>query len=310
MNIFLGINGHANNSSLPLRLGIRITQTHQQYSKLESSSYDESGTRGQRQQEIEDGKKHYVGILVIPNEDKNISNPYRLECRVVLAEPRSVRESPPVVTVLKTDNNTGDLTVTRHLEGMLKRGKINPDDLIKIFHPAYIKGDIKSSNDCEEIFEKNIRNSTDIISSNDTTVAALIRNPEPVIKAIEEVSNDDADLKAPPKFKKMNLTGVKYDYVMADAYISDVRLENDSIKLNCINSQGVEQLLHSFKLSPRPHLSALHKYAFDYLKERENQRAVFAICTSENCRGYIAESVTAIALQLMRAGGKRPNQPF
>jgi len=42
-----------------------------------------------------------------------------------------------------------DLTVTKHLEEMQKRGKISTNDLITVFHPAYTRGELKSSNDCE-----------------------------------------------------------------------------------------------------------------------------------------------------------------
>ena len=101
-------------------------------------------------------------------------------------------------------------------------------------------------------------------------------------------------------YKPLPIEGVKYQYVLADAYIENVRIENDCIAFSCINSKGEVQEMHSFKLSPRPHLNSLHTYAFNYLKDREQQRALFAICDTDPCRGFIAESVTAISLQLMR----------
>jgi hypothetical protein len=99
----------------------------------------------------------------------------------------------------------------------------------------------------------------------------------------------------------LSIPNVKYKYVMADTYIEDVRIEDDMIKFKCIDSKGEPREMHSFKLSPRKHLSSLHQYAFEYLKSRQEQRALFAVCNSDPCKGFFAESVTAISLQLMRS---------
>ena len=94
---------------------------------------------------------------------------------------------------------------------------------------------------------------------------------------------------------------------MADTYIEDVRIEDDMIKFRCIDSKGELREMHSFKLSPRKHLSALHEYAIKYLQSRQEQRALIAICNSEPCKGFFAESVTAISLQLMKTEFAKEN---
>ena len=300
MNVFLSILGHTNGASLPLRMGIRISEKHQQFATLEGAQYDESGTKGQRQNEIERGNRHYSGVLAVPHEDKNRDLPYKSECRVVLGAPKSSDQSPPVITILRKDGNKGDMTVTRHIEQMLKRGQINTDDLITVFHPAYLRGEIQSSNDCEDIFRAHVESLHLAPTSMDQAGQEILRNPEPIVAALIESELEGVLLKDPLRHRKLPIAGVKYEYVMADAYIENVRIENDMICLSCIDSRGEPKELHSFKLSPRKHLSALHDYAIEYFKSRQEQRALFVICNSEPCRGFIAESVTAISLQLMR----------
>lgn len=300
MDVFIGLKGHANCESLPLRMGIQITEPQQQFATIESAEYDDVGTKGQRQKEIEDGNRHYRGTLVISRKSGTPGEPYRLECRIVLAEPRHPGERPAVITVLQSVFGKGDLTVTKHIKEMLLRNQITPEDLIQVFHPAYVKGEIKSSNDCEDIYRTRVLKSSVQQPTNDATAAAMLNDPEPVARAIAQATADSDDLKGPPRFKKLPIAGVKLEYLMVDAYIDDVRYEDDMIKMNCIDSQGEIKELHSFKLSPRPHLSALHKYAFEYLESRQQQRAMFAVCNSEKGKGFIAESVTAISLQLMK----------
>jgi hypothetical protein len=304
MDIFLSLNGHANTLSLPLRLGIRITERHQQFAELEGAQFDERGTRTQRQNEIDEGRKHYLGTLVIPHESPEGGEPYRLDCRLVLGETSGARQRRPVITVLRADNNKGDMTVTRHLEGMLKLGKINRDDVIRVFHPAYIRGDLQSSNDCEEVFSRQVQVPVSTISTDDQTARAILRDPASVVRAVLGAASEDVALKASLTFKPLPIPGVKYKYVLADAYISDVWMDGDVIKATFINSRGQEQTCHSFK--PRDHLGEHHRRAFAYLSDRKDQRALFALCDSEPCRGFLAESVTSIALQIMRsAAGAR-----
>lgn len=305
IDVFIGVNGHANAVSLPLRLGVRISEKHQQFAVLEDAEYDDTGTRGQRPDEFDRGNRHYIGVLNVRNESPAKDAPYKLKCRVVLGSPQNSTQSPPVVTILRLDGNKGDMTVTRHLEVMLKRGKITIEDLLKVFHPAYLRGEISSSNDCDDAYEKYIRSSAQIDSSTTAESMAIIKNPQPVVDVIKNVGVEDVSLKSPLTYEKLPIANVRYEYVMADAYIENVRLEDDRIKFSMINSKGVLQEVHSFKLSSRPHLSNQHKYALDYLKGRDEQRAMFAICNSGECRGFIAESVTAISLQLMRAGFDR-----
>lgn len=299
MDIYINLKGHANNSSLPLRMGIRLTQPHQRFATLRDAAYDEAGTNSQRPSEIEQGRRHYTGTLVIPNESPEEGPPHELPCRVVLGAPSSAGQRPPVITVLRTDNSKGDLTVTRHIEGMLKRGKISAIDLIQVFNPAYVRGEIQSSNDCEEIFDRYLRTPISVISAGDPTARAILEDPGQLVEALEEVVSEELALKAPPKFKPLAINGVKYKYVMAEAYIVDVRMNGDVIMLTVVDSNGNERTLHSFK--PRQHLLDHHRRAFSYLSERKEQRAFFAICDSEPCRGFLAESVTSIALQVMQS---------
>ncbi len=300
MKVFLSLFGHTNSASLPLRMGIAITEKHQQFATLENAEYDEAGSLGQRQNEIDRGNRHYTGTLVIPNKDKDAGEPYRLDCRVVLGAPRTSDQSPPVITLLMKSSNRGDMTVTAHIERMLKRSQITTQDLIKFFHPAYVRGEITSSNDCEDIYRKQVETIKLEAKDADPAGQEILKNPEPILKAIIGSEIDGVELRSPSKFQKLTITKVRYEYVMADAYIEDVRIEDDMIQFKCIDSKGEMRDMHSFKLSPRPHLNALHQYAFEYLKSRQEQRALFAVCNSDPCKGFFAESVTAISLQLMR----------
>lgn len=300
MKIYLNIFGHANSASLPLRMGLTISEKHQQFATLENAKFDEDGTKSQRQEEIERGNRHYIGTLSVPNENKLIDKPHKFVCRVVLGTPKNSDQFPPVITILRIEKNRGDMTVTAHIERMLKRGQISTQDLIFTFHPAYIRGEVQSSNDCEDIFRKSIENIEISPNLTDQTANEILKNPKIVLETLMANDIESTLLRAPPQYKKLSLPNVKLEYIMADAYIEDVRIENDMIVLKCIDSKGNLRELHSFKLSPRKHLSALHKYAFDYLRSRQEQRALFAICNSDPCKGFIAESVTAISLQLMK----------
>jgi hypothetical protein len=99
MNVFLSLNGHANSVCLPLRLGVRITAPRQQFAHLESARIDEAGSRSQRQNEIDEGRKHFAGTLVIPHESTSEGVPYKLPCRIVLGPPSRSDQRPPVITV-------------------------------------------------------------------------------------------------------------------------------------------------------------------------------------------------------------------
>jgi hypothetical protein len=300
MKVYISLFGHTNSASLPLRMGIALTAKHQQFATLENAEYDEQGSLGQRQSEIDRGNRHYTGTLVVPSEHKELDQPYRFDCRVVLGAPKSSDQSPPVITLLMKSSNRGDMTVTAHIERMLKRGQISTQDLIKYFHPAYVRGEITSSNDCEDIYREHIETITLEAKSADQAGQEILKNPEPILKAMIGNEIEGVDLRSPSKFEKLPISNVRYEYVMADAYIEDVRIENDMIQFKCIDSKGEIRDMHSFKLSPRPYLAHLHQYAFEYLKSRQEQRALFAVCNSDPCKGFFAESVTAISLQLMR----------
>lgn len=297
MKLYLGINGHANNESLPLRFGISITQKHQQFPELINALYDEKGTLGQRQDEINSGNKHYMGELYIPNENIN-GEPYKFDCRLVLSSP-SIGQSPKIITILKRDRNSGDMTVTKHISGMLKRNQIDKNDLINYFHPAYTNGLIQDSNDCEEIFQKLKNERPQTVLSTSKSDDIIIQSADELKEIVNQFDIDGTNLSEKLTFKQLQLSpSIKYKYVMADAYIEDVWQSEDKIWVKAINSKGELQDFHSFKV--RDHLSQHHEYAYEYFKSRIGQRAFFAICMSEPCRGFLAESVTSIALQLMR----------
>jgi len=282
-------------------MGIVITERHQQFAFLEDAQYDEEGALGQRQNELDRGNRHYTGTLVIENEFLHVNNPYRIDCRVVLGSPRTIEQSPPVITILRKRSNRGDMTVTAHIERMLKRGQITAKDLINYFHPAYARGEIESSNDCEDIFRKYVISVQINSRAVDAAGKEIIKNPEPILKTIVENEIEGIELRAPSNFKKLPIPNVKYDYIILDSYIENVKIEDDMIKFDFIDSQGELRKMHSFKLSSRKYLSSLHQYAFEYLISRQKQRALFAVCDSGPCSGFFAESVTAISLQIMRS---------
>lgn len=299
MKVFLGLNGHTNSESLPLRFGVQITETHQQFATLENALFDEAGTNKQRPDEIERGNKHYLGDLCIPNAVKGAA-PICHPCRIVLGSPKHSDQAPPVVTILRQEYSHGDLTVTKHISGMVKRGRITVSDIITFLHPSYIDGNITDSNDVEEIYANLISPSREPKSiSTSKSDDAIIESAEEIKQTINNFSIDDSELTSPPKFSPMKLNDkVKYEYSMADAYIENAWIEDGKIWIDVIGTSGQIKRLHSFK--QRDHLIQHHKLALDYLKSRIGQRGYFAICMSDPCKGFLAESVTSIALQLMK----------
>ena len=298
MKVFLGLNGHTNSESLPLRFGIQLKEVHQQFCTLQNAIKDQEGTKRQRQDEIERGNEHYSGELTILNTDKTKA-PYTFKCTVVIGSPKLDHQSPPIITLLR-DGSRGDMTVTKHISGMVKRGKITSDDIINYLHPAYIADKIKDSNDVEEIFSTRIANESEAEIVTNSKADELILSSADEIKAtIESFPIEGTALEASPTFKKLSLSNkVKYQYSMADAYVEDAWTTDGKIWIRVIGSGGKNTDLHSFK--QRDHLAVHHQQTLTYLKSRIGQRAHFAVCMSEPCKGFLAESVTSIALQLMK----------
>lgn len=299
MKVF--ISEHASKVSIPLRFGFLIKERIQRDADLVDSVYDDLGTKSQRQDEIDRGRRHYTGRLVISNPE-NILLPYEIRCRVVLGEPKSSNMSPPVITLLKEDFSKGDMTVTMHIEKLLQKRKITERQILEVLHPAYIAGKINDSTDVDDAL-RGSNTSIPISDFGDETSRSLINQKEIVAEVVESQEFNETILESPLSYKPLPISGVKYDYVIADAYIENVRVEDDCIKFECLNSKGEKQLMHSFKLSKRPWLSELHKYAINYFNERDGGRATFAICMTEPCKGFVAESVTAISLQIMQNKG-------
>ena len=298
MKLFLGIKGHANTESLPLRYGLQIQETHQQFCTLHNAIHDVDGTKTQRQNEIEKGRKHYLGKLEIKEIDPN--KYYKIfETRCVIEETKDQSKLSPIVTLLR-DGSRSDLATTQHIGNMVKRGKLDVKDIIEFLHPEYIDGNIRDSTDVEEIYQEKILPSRQESQIELEGTGLNTSHDLPKIKeSIESIPDDESSLSFPPTFKKLELSSsVKYKYSMADAFVEDVWMDNEKIYLKVIGSSDESKTLHSFK--QRSHLVVHHQKTFEYLKSRIGQRAIFAVCTSEPCKGFLAESVTSIALQIMK----------
>lgn len=307
MKVFIGLNSHSNKVSLPLRFGLNLTEQHQRIAELSNPVFDAIATDAQRPDEIARMRKHYTGCLVVPHESGIAAKPYALDCRVVLELPPDDSRAPSVITVLPISTVKGDATVTRHLEGMLKKGRISSRDLLDVFHPAYLRGDIADSTDCEDVFRRHLEKVVPVISTDDSLGQQVASNAEPVVRLVEAVAESQPDLvEGPPRFSAVVPLKTKYQYVFADAYLRDVWLSDGRINVKCIGSNGEEVTLQSF--SVRPHLAEHHQRAYEYLVDRKEQRAVFAVCVSPPYKGVVAESVTSIALQLMRTPLARLNR--
>ena len=298
MELFLGLKGHTNQESLPLRFGFQITETHQQFCNLKDAFYDEAGTIGQRPPEIAMGREHYGGELEIPNAVK--TNPQISNfCTVVIQPPNEGQNLSKIITLLR-DGSKGDMTVTKHISGMVKRGKITTDDIINYLHPAYIAGKIHDSNDVEDILQAELsRRVKASVITNSKTDELILSSSDQIKAVMESFPIDEVALDAVPTFQKLKLSDkVKYQYSMADAYVEDTWTADGKIWVSVIGSNGAKTDLHSF--TQREHLATHHKKTFEYLQSRIGQRAHFAVCMSEPCKGFLAESVTSIALQLMK----------
>lgn len=301
MKVYISLNGHANKVSLPLRFGLSLSEPHQQYAELVNAQFDEASTAAQRPDEIDKQRKHYTGDLVISCPTGADVEGARIDCRVVIEPPRNPVGCSSVITVLSRTSTPGDATVTRHLDGMLKKGRITQEDLLNVFHPAYVSGQIKDSTDCEDVFRARLERSEVQVSPRDEIGRALVEGSEAVVELVEEVAQGDVeDLITGPTFSKeeIPLKGVKYRYVFAEAFIESVWRSAGKIFVKTIGSSGQLVELQSFDM--RPHLREHHERTYSYLKDRVGQRGIFAVCVSTPYRGVIAESVTSIALQLMK----------
>lgn len=296
MKIFVPPNGHANKYTIPLRFGLVLRKEDCWSVLLENAEFDKEGTENQTKSDREKGRKHYIGVLKFSSPDSGIE--IETEIRAVLEMPTSADKLPLLKTVLGVHTTKGDNTISRFLEGLHQKGRISTEDIRTIFHRAYSEGRISDANDVQDIYEQEIKSQATI----DANEPKLQSNPEILTEATRTPSVEELDLHAPMISKPLLIPGVKLTYVMANAYIENVRVENDMIKFDFINSDGQPDTIHSFRLSTRPYLKHLHKHAYDYFKDREEQRAMFAVCTNDHCFGFLAESVTAISLQMMRAG--------
>jgi hypothetical protein len=307
MKVFIGLNSHSNKVSLPLRFGVSLIEKHQQIAELSNPVFDAIATDSQRPDEIARMRKHYAGRLVVPHESGIAAKAYELDCRIVLELPSDDSRAPSVITVLSMSMTKGDATVTRHLEGMLKKGRISTRDLLDVFYPAYMRGEIADSTDCEDIFRRHLEKLLPVISADDSLGQQVASNAEPVIRLVEAVADTQPELlEGPPRFSAVVPLKTKYQYVFADAYLRDVWLSDGRINVKCVGSSGNEVTLQSF--SVRPHLAEHHQRAYEYLIDRKERRAVFGVCVSPPFKGVLAESVTSIALQLMRTPLARANR--
>ena len=296
MKLFVPPNGHANLITFPLRFGVSIPKDQIRNVALLDEEFDEEGTENQNKRERDGGRKHYLGKIFFESSDQAIK--IEEEVRAVLEMPVRQDQYPKLITVLMKEHTAGDNTVTKHLEGMHRDGKVTTQDVATIFHKAYTEGRLRNSNDVEAVYQQEIAAKAQV----DSAEPGLQGNPSTVTQGIDGTTDDDGELMAPMRRKAMDIPGVQYKYAMADAYIWGVEISDDMICFKYLDEEGFEQSIHSFKLSKRPYLAGLHDYALNYLKERSEKRAKFAICVSEKCYGFLAESVTAISLQMKRAG--------
>ena len=300
MDIYFSKFGHSNKSVLPLRFGVSISEKHQQYCYLENYHFDKEGTDRQRPDEIAKGRNHYLGTLVIPPPEP-IGENINLHGRWIIQKPTVEQRRPSLVTVLREDLDDfrSDLTVTKHLEGMLKRNKVNTEEIIDYMHPAYLQGKIQNSNDLQEILENEIIPNRDYPKALPPSNGGIIDVPPPDVPQEPEEDHSDEE-RSPLVFEPLKMkASIKYRYIWADAFILDVGLSDRKLWVSVINSKGEEQTIESFEI--RNHLIAHHEYALKYLESRKGQRAFFAICVSDPYVGTLAESVTSIALELMRS---------
>ena len=305
LKVFINLYRHINSSVLPLRYGCKLSERHQRFAEIRHAEFDEKATDNQRGDEREKGRKHYKGILVVKNKNRSLRN-HEFEGQWVLEPPFRDNEYDSVVTGFRPslENLRGSLSVTRHIDGLLKDNKINSTDIIDVMHPLYLDGNIKTSNDVQSAYETLIlpgKQSKPIISTGSDD--GIVGNGNDIVSTAGALSGDTSgdpigdDLKMPLRYEKLPLKSVKYEYVMADAFIENAGVEGNKIWVKVINSKGEEQTLYSF--ATREHLKVHHEVSLDYLKSRVGHRALLAICTSAPYSGVLAESVTSIALQLL-----------
>ena len=63
MDVFINLYGKLNRASLPLRFGFSLSQSHQSFATLDDEVFDPVGTNRQRGDEINQGRKHFLGTL-------------------------------------------------------------------------------------------------------------------------------------------------------------------------------------------------------------------------------------------------------
>lgn len=296
VKVFVGLYGHLNGSVLPLRFGIALTEHKQRFCTLVDYTYDEEGTNRQRPDEVKKGRKHFLGTLQIPSDFLELKAP-PLCGRWVIEPPEEAGKLPSVITGLREDLTglKGDITVTKHLDEMLKRNRVTTEEIIKYMHPEYVAGKIMNSNDLELILEDVIRPSRG--PSPIPSDGPVVELP-PVPTAPSDPSDETND-RYPLVYEPMAFgSNIKYEYVWADAFILDAGMEDKLIWAKIINSKGEEQTIRSFAI--RDHLRIHHDYALQYLLTRKEQRGYMAICISKPYEGVLAESVTSIALDLYK----------
>ena len=306
MNVFINIYRHINSSVLPLRFGINLKERHQRFAFIENAMLNEKLTNNQREFEKKKGREFYSGILNIKSENRRDTS-HKLEGMWNIEPSPNDGESPSVVTGLKPEfeDLRSSAAVTNHIEGLLKANRISTQDIIDYMHPIYLEGGIRSSNDVEDVYRDLILpvkegkpiisagNDQGIIDSGDDIISTIADLPQP-----EEETPVDEGLTAPLVYEPLRLKpSIKYQYVMADAYIDDAGTDGNRVWAKIINSKGEKQLLASFTM--RDHLKPHHELTLDYLKSRIGHRALIAICMSDPYKGTLAESVTSISLQLL-----------
>ena len=120
-------------------LGFHLANNIRALPTLDNEEYDPEGTERQRGDEINQGRKHFLGTVIVNKEQKN-DGQYIQKGRFVIAPPPPDRDLHRLVTVLRNDadNLKNDIATSRHLEGMHKR-RIATEEIIRYLHPAYLE---------------------------------------------------------------------------------------------------------------------------------------------------------------------------
>ena len=141
--IDLFLEDHARLDCLPLRYGNLFEG---RYATL-IGSHDETGTSGQRKNEIDKGNTHYVGSL------HHESGVVIENIRLVLRKPGK-RQRRNVISALPFEVSKATRAVTDLIRSLREDGRVTPEQIRGKLHPLYIKGKITNET---QFFEEMVK---------------------------------------------------------------------------------------------------------------------------------------------------------